>query len=210
MCLVLVVCPHCDAVLVCVARGGSGGFLFFIKSTYALSPPRTRTQPALKKPFSRYGMQRLLCRRICSSPPPRVYPAFITVSSRWNDNDAFGHVNNAVYYSYVDTAVNSHLIANGVTGKRFLAQSSCRYIRPLAYPQDVDIGLSITKLGTSSATYALGIFSRPAASIEGPPRSTARELCAEATYTHVYVDDVGRPMAMLDHTRRVLEKLMND
>lgn len=142
-----------------------------------------------------------------SSSSPRLYPKLIRLSSRWNDNDAFGHINNAVYYSYMDTAVNCHLIENGVTGQRFLAESSCRYLRPMKYPQDIEVGLSIAKLGRSSATYSLGIFSLPAASIEGPSTSAARELCAEATYVHVYVDANGKPMPMLDHTRRVLETL---
>jgi acyl-CoA thioester hydrolase len=90
------------------------------------------------------------------------------------------------------------------------ADSSCRYLRPMAYPQEIEIGLSISRLGRSSATYSLGIFSLPAVGIEGTRVSAARELCAEATYTHVYVDDDGRPMAMLDHTRRVLEELCRD
>ena len=147
-------------------------------------------------------------RLISASSSRAAYPKLIRLSSRWNDNDAFGHVNNAVYYSYIDTAVNRHLIENGVTGQRFLAESSCRYLRPMAYPQDIEIGLSVTKLGRSSVTYALGIFSLPcAAGIRGPQTSTATELCAEATYVHVYVGDDGRPMPMLDHTRRVLETL---
>ena len=82
----------------------------------------------------------------------------------------------------MDTAVNHHLVANGVVGKRFLAQSSCRYIRPLAYPQPVEVGLSIGKLGNSSVSYRIGIFSLPAPRIDGPPASSARELCAEGRY----------------------------
>jgi acyl-CoA thioesterase FadM len=71
---------------------------------------------------SRLGAMGCLTRHMSSSP--RHFPKIVRLSSRWNDNDVFGHINNAVYYSYIDTAVNNHLIENGITGKRFLAQRS--------------------------------------------------------------------------------------
>ena len=104
-----------------------------------------------------------LCRtlRFCSSAARLNYPHSIMIPTRWNDNDSFGHVNNAVYYEFMDTAVNNHLIQNGCTGARFLVSSSCNYIRSLQYPQPVEVGLRIAKLGRSSATYAIGIFGHP-------------------------------------------------
>ena len=147
--------------------------------------------------------------RLSSTAASRVqYPATIPLKTRWNDNDAFGHVNNAVYYVFMDDAVNTHLISHGVQGARFVAESSCRFLRPLVYPQPVEVGLSITKLGRSSATYGIGIFSLPIAhGITGPSATTERELCAAGTFVHVYVDANGRPTPMADHTRRVLEQL---
>lgn len=136
------------------------------------------------------------------------YPHYERVKTRWTDNDAFGHVNNAVYYQYFDDAVNAHLMANGVTARRFVASSSCQYLKPLAYPQELEIGLQISRLGQSSATYAIGLFSLPSVSISGSPLSMERELCAEATYVHVYVDDCGRPVPMCTKTRAILEMLL--
>ena len=147
--------------------------------------------------------------RFCSSAAKLNYPHSIMIPTRWNDNDSFGHVNNAVYYEFMDTAVNNHLIQNGCTGARFLVSSSCNYIRSLQYPQPVEVGLRIAKLGRSSATYAIGIFGHPTTmSIGGMQMScTSRELCAEGTFVHVYVDEHGRPTPIADRTRRVLQSL---
>ena len=145
-------------------------------------------------------------RRICTgSDVSGRYPHIERMSTRWNDNDAFGHVNNVMYYAYMDTAVNNHLISQGVTGPRYVVESSCRYLHPLKYPQPVEVGLRITKLGRSSACYAVGIFSLPAErTIAGSPTPPGRQLCAEGTFVHVYVDDAGKPAPMPESTRRAL------
>ena len=131
--------------------------------------------------------------------------------TRWNDNDAFGYVNNAVYYFYIDTAVNTHLLAHGITRPRFVAQSSCRYLQPLSYPQDIEVGLSVAKLGRSSVTYEIGIFSWPAAGVTLGTTSAAsegRELCATAEFVHVYVDAHGRPTMLEASVRELLTTLV--
>ena len=113
-------------------------------------------------------------------------------------------MNNAVYYEYIDTVVNAHLEENGIESMRFVASSSCRYLRPFQYPQDVEVGLSVSKLGRSSVAYAIGIFSHPAA--RAVDSSTV--LVAEATFVHVYVDADGKPMPIPPLVRGVLETLL--
>ena len=147
-------------------------------------------------------------RRLLSTAAQRRYPYTAHLQTRWNDNDAFGHVNNVFYYAWMDDAVNGHLIANGVVQTRFVAQSGCRYLAPLQYPQPVEVGLGISKLGRSSASYEIGIFSHPATRIGGGPTSSERELCAEGTFVHVYVDSRGRPTPMDACTRAALEAIV--
>lgn len=126
------------------------------------------------------------------------------IQTRWSDNDAFGHINNAVYYFYFDDAVNNHLGAftdevSGVQHPRFVAESGCRYLRPIAYPADVDVGLRLQRLGSSSIKYDIGIF---AADEPG--------LAACGHFVHVYVDDDGRPKPIEPGVRAVLENLTVD
>ena len=99
-------------------------------------------------------------------PPPRrvEYPHFLQIPTRWMDNDLYGHVNNVIYYSWMDTVVNRFLIDEGgldinngaVIG--LAAESACRYFAPVAYPEMIDAGLRIAHLGTSSVRYEVGIF----------------------------------------------------
>jgi acyl-CoA thioester hydrolase len=91
---------------------------------------------------------------------------------------------------------------------RFVAQTSCVFLRAFAYPQPIEVGLSITKLGRSSATYGIGLFSLPLVSASATPPLDGRTLCAEATFTHVYVDENGRPMPIPPETRQLLETLV--
>ena len=154
----------------------------------------------------------LSARRLCTATPTQTYPHTVELQTRWGDNDIFGHVNNVVFYAFMDDAVNNYLIAHGVTQRRFVAQSNCRYVRPLAYPQPVEVGLGIAALGRSSVTYSMGIFSRPAPSVlTGTATSEQREFCAEGTFVHVFVDDeTGRPTPMSEHTRAALSSLVFD
>ena len=98
------------------------------------------------------------------SPQRSDYPHFLEIQTRWMDNDAYGHVNNAIYYSWMDTVVNRFLIDAGgldinvgaVIG--VAAESGCRYFAAVAYPDAIDAGLRVARLGTSSVRYEVGIF----------------------------------------------------
>jgi len=126
-----------------------------------------------------------------------TYRWWRTITTRWSDNDAYGHVNNAIYYHWFDTAVNAWLIEAGLldlaTGDPIglVVETSCRYARSISYPDPVEIGLAIDRLGTSSVTYRLGAF---VAGID--------DAAAEAGFTHVYVDRATRrPVALPDAWR---------
>ncbi len=135
---------------------------------------------------------------------PRVrYVAWMPLTTRWSDNDAYGHVNNAIYYHWFDTAVNAWLIAAGlldiVHGDPIglVVDTRCRYARSVAYPEPVEIGLALGRLGRSSVTYELGAF-----------RIGEDEAVAEAAFTHVYVDRANRrPTPLPDDWRSKLETL---
>lgn len=121
----------------------------------------------------------------------------------------FGHVNNALYYGFVDDAINRHLIANGVgiEHTRFVAASACTYSVPVSYPDDLDIGLRVTKIGASSATYEVGIFRAPI--VDEPAAAADEAAAATVSWVHVYVDKTsGRPTPINAHVRAVLETLV--
>lgn len=115
------------------------------------------------------------------------YRAFRTITTRWMDNDHYGHVNNAVYYSFIDTAVNGFLIeATGSDIRRLpaigiVAETGCRFLKELAFPEAVEAGLRLEKLGRSSVIYRVGLFSDGSAS-----------AAAVARFVHVYVDALTR------------------
>jgi acyl-CoA thioester hydrolase len=119
--------------------------------------------------------------------PRNAYRWWQPIVTRWSDNDAYGHVNNAIYYHWFDTAVNNWLIAAGLLDVArgdpigLVVETQCRYARSLSYPEPVEIGLMLDRLGTSSVTYRLGAF----ATDDG-------EAAAEAIFTHVYVDRASR------------------
>ena len=127
--------------------------------------------------------------------PRSAYPHFQTIPTRWADNDVYGHVNNVVYYSWFDTAVNAYLIEQqaldihngGVIG--LVVETGCRYARPLAFPQTVEAGVRVARLGTSSVRYEIGLFA------EGDA-----EPAAEGFFVHVYVDRANRRPAPLPRT----------
>jgi acyl-CoA thioester hydrolase len=107
-------------------------------------------------------------------------------TTRWADDDVYGHMNNATYYELFDTAVNAHLIEATGTDIRSLdaigvvAETSCRYFREIGFPAPVDVGLVVERVGTSSVTYRIGLF-------QGP----GDEAAAEGRFVHVYVDNAG-------------------
>ena len=139
------------------------------------------------------------------APAPRTaYPHFLPIGTRWMDNDVYGHVNNVVYYSYFDTVVNAYLIRAGVhdiehsTTIGLVVETQCNYFAPLAFPDQVDAGLRVVRLGTSSVRYEVGLFK---AGDEAP--------AAQGHFVHVYVDrETRRPVALPDALRAALEPLV--
>lgn len=132
------------------------------------------------------------------------YRVFRTLGTRWSDNDAYGHVNNVVYYNWFDTAVNAHLIEHGALDIHLsdtiglVVQSSCHYFSALAFPQTVDIGMRLSRLGSSSVSYDLGVFA-----------AGASVTSASGQFVHVYVDRQSRqPVPLPPAVRRVVEKLL--
>ncbi|RVW02670.1 acyl-CoA thioesterase [Rhodococcus xishaensis] len=130
-----------------------------------------------------------------AEPEPRAeaYPALWPVPTRWADNDHYGHVDSIAYYSYFDTAVNGWLMASTGLDIRELAaigivaETSCRFVRELSFPDQLHVGLSVEHLGTSSIVYALAIFREESDGI--------LELAATARFVYVYVDpDTRRPV----------------
>lgn len=135
--------------------------------------------------------------------PRAAYRHWTPISTRWHDNDLYGHVNNALYYTWVDTAVNSWLIEVGLLDLAggdligLVVDSGCRYASSLGFPQKIEVGLCLGRLGTSSVVYDLGIFA------VGAP-----EPAAQAHFTHVYVDRASRrPVPLPEHWRRLLATL---
>ena len=139
------------------------------------------------------------------APQPRsAYRAFRPISTRWADNDVYGHVNNVVYYSWFDTAVNSHLIQQGAldihAGETIglVVETQCHYFAPLAFPQTVEAGIRVARLGGSSVRYEVGLFT------QGEPLTAAH-----GHFVHVYVDrQTRRPVVVPAKLRSVLEALV--
>ena len=137
-------------------------------------------------------------------PEPRsAYRAFRTIGTRWADNDVYGHVNNVVYYSWFDTAVNAHLIEQGAldihTGSTIglVIETQCNYFAPLAFPENVEAGIRVSRLGASSVRYEVGLFA------QGSPETAAR-----GHFIHVYVDrETRRPAPLPEKLRALLESL---
>lgn len=132
-----------------------------------------------------------------------AYPVQRELTTRWGDNDLYGHVNNAVYYSYVDSAVNGWLIAQGVLDIHhgpvigLVVETGCRFHAPLAYPGVVVVGMRVGHVGRSSVRYELGLFAE-----------NSVEAAADAHFVHVYVDRVTRrPVPLPADLRAALEKL---
>jgi acyl-CoA thioester hydrolase len=138
------------------------------------------------------------------APPTRQdFRHFVAITTRWMDNDVYGHVNNVVYYSWIDTAVNSTLIERGLLDiaaspvVAVAAESGCHYFAPVSYPDAVTVGLRVASLGRSSVRYQLGIF-----------RNDDEAASAAGSFVHVYVDRASmRPVPMPDNVRAALEEL---
>jgi acyl-CoA thioester hydrolase len=121
-----------------------------------------------------------------------AYKVWREIGTRWADNDAYGHVNNTIYYSWFDTAVNAWLIEQGLLDISagdpigLVVETGCRYARPLAYPEPVEVGMAVDALGKSSVRYCLGVFAK-----------NDPEAAAEGFFVHVYVDRKTRRPAEL-------------
>lgn len=122
-------------------------------------------------------------------PPSRAeYAVWRQATTRWADDDAYGHMNNARYYELFDTAVNAHLFeATGANIRQLsaigvVAETSCRYFREIGFPAPIDIGLVAERLGTSSVIYRIGLF-----------QGESDLAAAEGRFVHVYVDNAGGP-----------------
>ena len=135
--------------------------------------------------------------------PRAAYPRFESVPTRWMDNDVYGHVNNVVYYAYFDTVINRYLIDEGgldiaageVIG--LCVESHCEYFAPVSYPQILQAGMRVGKLGRSSVRYEIGIFE--------PANDVA---AAQGHFVHVFVDrKTRRPAEIPPKLRQALEAI---
>lgn len=128
-----------------------------------------------------------------SAEPREAFAHLSGITTRWGDNDVYGHVNNVVYYSWFDTAVNRYLIESGALDIHqggvigLVVETQCHYFAPLAFPQSVDAGIRVAHRGRSSVRYEVGLFA------QGEPLCAAR-----GHFVHVYVDrTTRRPVSAL-------------
>ena len=142
-----------------------------------------------------------------SSRPKRPvradYAAFTAISTRWSDNDIYGHVNNSVYYFWFDTVVNEYLIRTGALDIHngavigLVVDTGCAYFAPTAFPDTIHAGIRVDHIGTSSVRYGVGLF-----------RNDDQDAAAAGHFTHVYVGrDSRRPVALPDGLRTALEAI---
>ena len=137
-------------------------------------------------------------------PAPRSdFKIWRTFTTRWADNDAYGHVNNTVFYQWFDSAVNGWLVEQGLLDIQdgdpvaFVVETRCAFLAPLEFPQDVEVGLAVAELGRSSVRYRIGVF--------GPDGGQA---AAQGEFVHVLVDrTTRRPVEMPFGWRRALEAI---
>jgi acyl-CoA thioester hydrolase len=133
-----------------------------------------------------------------------AYRRFSRLTTRWMDNDVYGHLNNVVYYSLFDSAVNGYLIAEGALDIHrsdvigLVVETHCNYFAPIEFPTAIDAGLKVAKLGNSSVRYEIGLFA------EGHAQSAAH-----GHFVHVYVDrTTRRPVALPPPLNRALQGLL--
>ncbi len=132
-----------------------------------------------------------------------AFPHFLEITTRWSDNDAYGHVNNAVYYFYFDTVVNRFLIEQGgldikqspVIG--LVVETQCNYFKPVAYPETIHAGLRVAHIGNSSVRYQIGLF-----------RNDDDTAAAQGHFVHVYVDRASsKPVALPERLAKAVRRL---
>ena len=132
-----------------------------------------------------------------------AYPWFLAIPTRWMDNDTYGHVNNVTYYSYFDTVVNEHLVRAGALDIRngdaigIVVETACRFHQPLSFPETIDAGLRVARIGHSSVAYEIALF-----------RGGDDDAAATGRFVHVWVDRAQRhPIAVPRRIRAALETL---
>jgi acyl-CoA thioester hydrolase len=134
------------------------------------------------------------------TPARADFPHSLEIQTRWSDNDVYGHVNNVVYYAYFDTIINRYLIESGLDIERgstigVCVESQCTFKASIAFPETVQAGLRVAKLGNSSVRYEIGIF-------------RGDELCALGSFVHVFVDRATRkPVPIPDPLRAALARI---
>ena len=133
-----------------------------------------------------------------------AFPHFLEITTRWNDNDSYRHVNNAVYYEYFDTVVNQFLIERGVLDVvhsdviGLVVETQCRYFSQIAFPSRIHAGLRLAHLGTSSVRYEIGLF-----------RDSETIASAQGHFVHVYVDRAtNRPVPIPEKLKAVLATIL--
>ncbi|WP_068860107.1 acyl-CoA thioesterase [Perlucidibaca aquatica] len=132
------------------------------------------------------------------------YAHFLSIPTRWMDNDIYGHVNNVNYYSFFDTAVNRYLIDAGVLDIHngstvgFVVETQCQYFAPIAFPDTVHAGIRVAQLGNRSVRYEVGLF-----------RNDDSTPAAAGHFVHVYVDRASnQPVTIPDHARAAMQALV--
>jgi len=131
------------------------------------------------------------------------YKYFNSITTRWMDNDVYGHVNNVTYYSYFDTSANQYLIEHAgfdiqnapIVG--FVVHSNCNYLKPIAFPDKIEAGLFVKKIGNSAVTYGVGIF-----------KKGENFVSAYGEFIHVFVDrKESKSVSIPEKIRAALEKI---
>jgi acyl-CoA thioester hydrolase len=135
-----------------------------------------------------------------------AFPHFLAIPTRWMDNDIYGHVNNVVYYSYFDTVINEYLVRAGgldIHGGPVIgicAESHCRFLAALAFPEPVEAGLRVAKLGRSSVRYEIGLF-----------KAGGETAAAVGHFVHVFVGRADmRPVPIPEGIREALTRLLRN
>jgi acyl-CoA thioester hydrolase len=140
-------------------------------------------------------------------PAPELrsaYRHFTVISTRWMDNDVYGHINNVQYYSFFDTAVNGYLMERGALDPQtsvvigLVVETKCNYFESLSFPEAVHAGLRVARMGESSVQYEIGLF-----------RESSERAAAQGHFVHVYVTRATRrPVPLPDVLKRALEPLI--
>ena len=132
------------------------------------------------------------------------YCVFSTITTRWFDNDVYGHMNNTVHYQLFDTAVNGYLMEQGLLDFKsgptvfLVVETGCKYFSELAFPDIISAGIRVKKLGSSSVTYEVGLF-----------RGDVGEASAEGHFVHVNVDrETRQPVVINEAYRKKLSLLI--